>query len=152
MESDRDESRQDDNAAARELVERIVALLRAGQKIEAIKIYREATGRGLKEAKDAVEAIERRDVAFSPGQAAEQLGVSEEFAQRLETAFRDQGKIPAIKLYRETTGAGLKEAKEAVERFAALRGLPASQAGCAGSVLLTVLILLACITAWAFAR
>ncbi len=33
-------------------------LLAAGKKIEAIKRYREATGLGLKEAKDAVEAME----------------------------------------------------------------------------------------------
>ncbi len=35
-------------------------LLRRGNKIEAIRIYRERTGVGLKEAKDAVEEIERR--------------------------------------------------------------------------------------------
>jgi ribosomal protein L7/L12 len=35
-------------------------LLRRGNKIEAIKVYREKTGVGLKEAKDAVEEIERR--------------------------------------------------------------------------------------------
>ena len=34
----------------------IAELLRQGQKIEAIKCYREATGVGLREAKDAVEA------------------------------------------------------------------------------------------------
>ena len=38
----------------------VVAALRAGNKIEAIKHYRAATGVGLKEAKDAVEALERR--------------------------------------------------------------------------------------------
>lgn len=38
----------------------IIELLRQGQKIEAIKLYRERTGLGLKEAKDAVEAIERQ--------------------------------------------------------------------------------------------
>ncbi|MFI6563837.1 ribosomal protein L7/L12 [Streptomyces sp. NPDC050534] len=34
------------------------ALLRDGRKIEAIKVYREATGAGLKEAKEAVEKID----------------------------------------------------------------------------------------------
>jgi ribosomal protein L7/L12 len=38
---------------------RALALLGRGQKIEAIKLYRRETGLGLKEAKDAVEAIER---------------------------------------------------------------------------------------------
>jgi ribosomal protein L7/L12 len=37
----------------------ITALLRRRRKIEAIKRYRELTGVGLKEAKDAVDAIER---------------------------------------------------------------------------------------------
>ncbi len=37
----------------------ILALLRKGQKIQAIKLYRENTRIGLREAKDAVEAIAR---------------------------------------------------------------------------------------------
>lgn len=35
----------------------VVALARAGKKIEAIKVYREATGAGLLEAKEAVERL-----------------------------------------------------------------------------------------------
>ena len=35
----------------------ILLLMQAGKKIEAIKIYRQETGVGLKEAKDAVEAL-----------------------------------------------------------------------------------------------
>jgi ribosomal protein L7/L12 len=38
----------------------IEALILRGKKIEAIKIYREQTGVGLKEAKDAVEEMQRR--------------------------------------------------------------------------------------------
>lgn len=37
--------------------EAICNALAAGQKIEAIKIYREATGKGLKEAKDFIDAL-----------------------------------------------------------------------------------------------
>lgn len=40
-------------------MESVVALIRSGNKIAAIRDYREMTGCGLKEAKDAVEAIER---------------------------------------------------------------------------------------------
>ncbi|MFC5803993.1 ribosomal protein L7/L12 [Streptomyces formicae] len=39
-------------------LERVAALVRDGRKIEAIKVYREITDAGLKEAKDAVERIE----------------------------------------------------------------------------------------------
>jgi len=37
-----------------------VALLRAGHKIEAIKLLRQRTGVGLKEAKEAADALERQ--------------------------------------------------------------------------------------------
>src|SRR5215212_7224549 len=40
----------------------ITAALRNGHKIEAIRLYREAYGTGLKDAKDAVEAIQLEDV------------------------------------------------------------------------------------------
>ncbi|WFB06869.1 ribosomal protein L7/L12 [Streptomyces sp. LX-29] len=38
-------------------LERVEALVRDGKTIEAIKAYREATGAGLKEAKDAVDRM-----------------------------------------------------------------------------------------------
>jgi endonuclease V-like protein UPF0215 family len=38
----------------------IVEALRKNQKIEAIKLYRQATGVGLKEAKDFIEEVQRR--------------------------------------------------------------------------------------------
>ncbi|MFG2191727.1 ribosomal protein L7/L12 [Streptomyces sp. NPDC048639] len=40
-------------------MDRVGDLLRKGKKIEAIKAYREITGAGLKEAKDAVERLEQ---------------------------------------------------------------------------------------------
>jgi hypothetical protein len=49
------ESDRGEQAAA--LVGEVLSLVRQGQKIAAIKHYREATGVGLKEAKDAVESI-----------------------------------------------------------------------------------------------
>ena len=44
-------------AATDDWMVEVQALSRAGKKIHAIKIYREHTGAGLKEAKDAVEAL-----------------------------------------------------------------------------------------------
>jgi Ribosomal protein L7/L12 C-terminal domain len=38
----------------------IIEALRANQKIKAIKVYREATGVGLKEAKEFIEEVQRR--------------------------------------------------------------------------------------------
>lgn len=89
-------------------------LLRAGKKIEAIKRYREQTGVGLKEAKDAVEAMESgAPVALpSKSQLLRQVTDSE-----IEAQIRSGHLIDAIKLYREKTGVGLKEAKDAVEAW-----------------------------------
>jgi ribosomal protein L7/L12 len=48
-----------DGAAGDGAASAVLAALSAGKKIEAIKLYRQRTGVGLKEAKDAVEAMER---------------------------------------------------------------------------------------------
>jgi ribosomal protein L7/L12 len=108
----------------------LLDLLAAGQKLEAIKRYREATGAGLAAAKDAVEALERgEDVpAGEPADSA----LEEEVV-----ALLGQGrKIDAIKLYRRQTGADLKGAKEAVEEIGVRRQVLApSGSGCLGVLL-----------------
>jgi ribosomal protein L7/L12 len=48
----------DPASAADPITPEIAAAIRAGRKIEAIKLYRQAHGVGLKEAKDAVDAYE----------------------------------------------------------------------------------------------
>jgi ribosomal protein L7/L12 len=93
-------------------LERVQAALAAGQKIEAIKHYRELTGVGLKEAKDAVDALEQgRLISFTPSASA-----PPDLAEVTRLARGGQ-LIQAIKLHRELTGLGLKESKDAVERL-----------------------------------
>jgi kynurenine formamidase/ribosomal protein L7/L12 len=111
----------------------IVLLLQGGKKIGAIKLYRERTGVGLKEAKDAVEALERGESL--PTREPVDSSMEAEIVRLLEAGK----KIEAIKVYRERTGVGLKEAKDAVEAVAAQRGLP-SRVGCLGIVLLLMAV------------
>lgn len=99
-------------------------LLAAGKKMHAIKLYRERTGVGLKAAKDAVEGLERGGVAFlsSPEQAAPgwqpfAASSDEQLRAEVQHLLAAGQKIHAIKLYRERTGAGLKEAKDVVEAW-----------------------------------
>jgi ribosomal protein L7/L12 len=95
--------------ASEDLKEQVYALLADGQKIIAVKLFRQRTGVGIKQAKEAVEAIGRGEPFSIPE------SVEETFEQEL-AGLLDQGqKIEAIKLYRERTGAGLKEAKDAVD-------------------------------------
>jgi len=53
--------------------------------------------------------------------------------------MQGQQKIEAIKLYRQRTGVGLKEAKDFVEALAAEQGIAPSAGGCAGMVLLMLI-------------
>lgn len=96
--------------------ERIEKELQAGRLINAIKLYREETGAGLKEAKDAVERM-RAALAGLPSRP--ELRTDTVNLDRVQQEIAAGRLINAIKLYREATGVGLKEAKEAVERMQA---------------------------------
>jgi ribosomal protein L7/L12 len=112
-------------------------LLHQGQKIEAIKLYRERTGVGLKEAKDAVEAIQRGE------RPQDQAASDNSFHQTLVSLLKQGRKIDAIKVFREVTGSGLKESKAVIDSIAARHGLSGSQrTGCLGVIVLAVVILL----------
>jgi len=54
--------------------------------------------------------------------------------------LRSGQKISAIKAYREQTGVGLKEAKDAVEAMGAEHKISSAPSGCSGVVLLAILI------------
>ncbi|MBM4784177.1 MAG: hypothetical protein GQE15_41435 [Archangiaceae bacterium] len=96
----------------------VQALLREGRKIEAIKLYREQTGLGLKEAKDAVEAMEQGAQALAPPPLQTPRTITSEMAvddAELRGHVTSGRLIEAIKRYRELTGLGLKESKDAIE-------------------------------------
>ena len=93
-------------------------LIAQGQKIAAIKRFREMTGTSLKDAKDAVEAIETGAVVNFPAatQTNEPDAMLESHIKRL---LVERKKIEAVKVYREAYNCGLKEAKDAVDRIQA---------------------------------
>ena len=105
------------------------SLLAERRKIEAIKLYREHTGAGLAEAKDAVESLER-------GEALPKRPRSGDSSAEWDVvSLLEQGrKVQAVKLYRERTGTSLKQAREAVETIASERGLSGG-GGCFGMLL-----------------
>ncbi len=110
-------------------------LLASGRKIEAIKRYREETGAGLANAKEAVESLEARRSFAEP-----QLVDSDLTSQVVSLLGRGE-KIEAVKLYRNKLGGGLKEAKEAVERIGEQNGIPSSSgSGCLGVVILVAIV------------
>lgn len=117
------------------------ALVAQGQKIQAIKVYREHTGVGLAEAKSAVEHLERGEVA-----SGDHGNTTSTFEPQLLALLAEGQKIQAIKLYRDKTGAGLKEAKDAVEALASRQGIVVNRSGCLG--MLVFFLIAACVMAW----
>jgi ribosomal protein L7/L12 len=108
-----------------EQIKQIVSIAQSGNKIEAIKRFRELTGSGLKEAKDAVEALmEGKPVTLSENLTMQSTphDVSTDRIENIIAIAHAGNKIEAIKRYRELTGMGLKESKDAVE--ALLEGKP----------------------------
>ena len=102
------------------ILQEIRTLLKAGQKIPAIKVFRQATSASLKEAKVTVEAIEAgvpvdlsRFSIPTPG-----ISSSMDSAAVMSQATKlilEGKKIDAIKLLREQFDVSLKVAKEATE-------------------------------------
>lgn len=94
--------------------------IKRGKKIEAIRIYREITGSSLKEAKEAVQAIELGRPVAVPGQVAigsapAAFASSAEAMDEIKQLLRSGNKIEAIRVHREAFNTGLKDAKDAVE-------------------------------------
>jgi ribosomal protein L7/L12 len=95
----------------------LARLLAAGNKIEAVKLVRERAGLGLKEAKDFVESG-THDIAESGDTPAKSSSLQSKLSDDdLRQLAASGHKIEAIKLLRERTGLGLKEAKDYVDQL-----------------------------------
>ncbi|TWT55848.1 50S ribosomal protein L7/L12 [Thalassoglobus neptunius] len=140
-------------------LETLLETLRSGNHIEAIKLYREWTGSNLAQAKLAVEEMQRK---FESGMSAEEILQSAEAdssntdsddAQRQAVLeeIRKGRKLQAIKIYRDYSGAGLKDAKEFIEQLTEQLKkedpsfVPKGNAGCGAAVLLLAASVCGCI-------
>jgi len=103
----------------------VQAALDAGQMIEAIKRLRAATGLGLKEAKDLIDAHQRGEPVSLAAPAVPPLG-SFHVPDAVRQALAEGNKIEAIRLLRDHEGLGLKEAKERADAIEQSMAEPAS--------------------------
>ena len=93
--------------------QRLQMEIASGGNIRAIKWVRARSGLGLKEAKDVVESLipgaldHRVETVRGLGEA--------DFQARLLVELAAGRRFEAIRFYRERTGLGLKEAKDAIE-------------------------------------
>ena len=95
---------------APQLPAEVLEALQRGDKIAAIKHLRAATDLDLKDAKDIIEAhLSGKPIPWPPTAPLAPLTDS------VMTALQQGNKIEAIRILREQTGLGLKEAKDAIE-------------------------------------
>jgi ribosomal protein L7/L12 len=88
----------------------VVDALQRGNTIGAIKLLRASTGLGLKEAKDVIDGYLQGSSRLLPSQAP-----AASLPAAAASALQQGNKIEAIRLLREQTGLGLKEAKNAID-------------------------------------
>lgn len=121
----------------------VQALLGSGKKIAAIKRLRELTGMGLAEAKNMVDAMEAGVPAHelkprdprprsSADAAARVRALPAKTAEEARRLVEQRKLVYAIKVIREGTGMGLREAKETAEAMAAAEQFAAEPAGATG--------------------
>jgi ribosomal protein L7/L12 len=96
-------------------VQKIHQLIEEKKLIQAIALYREVTGVGLAEAKQAVEEMVRDEYTKPPDGVMDYDNPILE--ARIKSMLSKRQKIQAVKIYREEYGVGLKEAKDAVDRI-----------------------------------
>ncbi|RIK28907.1 MAG: hypothetical protein DCC56_14610 [Anaerolineae bacterium] len=97
--------------------QQIHELIEADQILMAIKVYHEATGVGLAEAKRAVEMLARNEAIKPPADVRSYDNPVLE--SKIRSLLTKGKKIDAVKIYREEYGVGLKEALDAVQRIEA---------------------------------
>ena len=119
-----------------DLDQQLLDLLNSGQKLEAVKLLREQTGSSLVEAKQYVEELERTQ---QPGDGMDlDKPTADELDRQLIELLRMRQKIEAVKVYRQATGSGLKDAKDYVDELQRRHDLPSS--GCASGIFCLLLL------------
>lgn len=104
-----------------DVVQTISDLVTRDRRVQAIKVLREATGLGLRESKEWVDAWQPGGSSSPPTSAPSAQGPDREALATLDAdarqARQQSGAIAAIKLVRTRTGWGLAEAKAHVDRL-----------------------------------
>jgi ribosomal protein L7/L12 len=105
------------SAPAPDAIAQVRALMARGEKIEAIRVLREASGMGLADAKAAVETLNTGsglNVLAQSSPPPSQLPA--ELAATVRGLLQRGDKIAAIKLVRERMKLDLKDSKDLVDR------------------------------------
>ena len=97
------------------LPDNVLSALAKGDKMQAVRLLREQTGLGLHEAKAAVESYVPNEDGHDSHRAFHHSTASGDLPHRVVAAWQRGHKVDAVRLLREQTGLGLKEAKDTLE-------------------------------------
>lgn len=106
-------------SGSNDLTLEVQSLLVQGRKMEAIKLLKERSGIPLEAAKTAVEAIEKLGTLGTATLSitTNTTTLSQQDTAEIQRLIRQGEKIAAIKLIRDRTGLGLKEAKDVADQL-----------------------------------
>ena len=90
----------------------LLTLLRQGEKLQAVKVYRDETGCSLKEAKDYIDHLEQ-DMRYATLRKAPDMEPDEEVLRLI----RQGEKLMAVKIFKERTGCDLIVAKDLIDEL-----------------------------------
>ncbi len=108
------------NSSTPALDAQLLSLCKQGKKLEAVKLCKDTTGLGLKESKDYVEDLCERyeNVGYAHDiSSVKQNAADTTFDKQLINLCQQNRKLEAIKLYKDTTGEGLKESKDYIDEL-----------------------------------
>jgi len=94
----------------------VKTLIDNNESIPAIRTYRMLSGLGLKDSREAIENYRNGNDLVIPKKKTKEDLTAAQIHEIRELLMRNQ-KIAAISLYRKYTGAGLRDAKDEVEKL-----------------------------------
>jgi ribosomal protein L7/L12 len=113
-----------------------MSMLEQGRRIDAVRMYREQTGAGQREAALAVEALGRAASAPATRTYASPASRDANLKADLWALIQNGQTIEAIQFYRRRTGESINRAKDAVEALAREHGVVPARVGCFGLIVL----------------
>lgn len=116
--------------------EAVVSMLQQGRRTDAVRIYREQTGAGLREAIGAVDLLDESEDVPAAGKYAASAAVDADLAADLWALLQNGQRIAAVKFCRERTGSTLRQARETVAAVAREHGEVPQGSGCFGVLVL----------------
>ena len=132
-----------------------IAHIQAGEKLQAVKVYKEAKGVSLAEAKDVIDRLAEKLQAEGSMQY-EAANIEQPTETHDHSALESDGSLEercleliksgnilqAVKLYKDESGAGLKEAKDMIDSMVARlkKDIPSPQKGCGATIVIVIIV------------